>query len=65
MQNFHDFKFFILIMKSLFIDLYDSFDENGPSPLDVVVHILVDSRVNKEQALWMEVLLVNSKVDKE
>jgi hypothetical protein len=52
-------------MKSLFIDLYDSFDENGPSPLDVVVHILVDSRVNKEQALWMEVLLVNSKVDKE
>jgi hypothetical protein len=38
-------------MKSLFIDLYDSFDEDGPSPLDVVIRISVNSRVNKEEAL--------------
>jgi hypothetical protein len=32
----HDLKFFISIMKSSFINLCESFDEDGPSPPDVV-----------------------------
>jgi hypothetical protein len=38
----HDLKFFIPIIKSLFIDLCDSFDKNGPSFFDVVVPIFVN-----------------------
>jgi hypothetical protein len=33
----HNLKFFVSIMKSLFIDLCDSFDGDNPSPLDVVI----------------------------
>jgi hypothetical protein len=35
----HNLKFFVSIMKSLFIDLCDSFDGDNPSPLDVVIPI--------------------------
>jgi hypothetical protein len=40
----HNLKFFILIVESSFIDLYDSFDEDGPSLFDVVVPISVNSQ---------------------
>jgi hypothetical protein len=40
----NNLKFFILIMESSFINLYDSFDEDDPSLLDVVVPIFVNSR---------------------
>jgi len=57
---FHDSKFFVPITESSFIDLCDSFDENGPSPPDVVVPISMNSQVDKRQALRMEVSLRNS-----
>jgi hypothetical protein len=40
----HNLKFFILIVESSFIDLYDSSDEDGPSLFDVVVPISVNSQ---------------------
>ncbi len=56
---FHNSKFFVLIIESSFIDLCNSFDENDPSLLDVVVLDFMNSRTNKEQAMWMEVPLMN------
>jgi hypothetical protein len=40
----HDLNFYILVVKSSFIDICDSFDENGPSLPDVVVHLCMNSR---------------------
>ncbi len=57
---FHDSKFFVPITESSFIDFCDSFDENGPSPPNVVVPIFMNSQVDKRQALWMELSLMNS-----
>ncbi len=37
-----DSKFSIMIIKSLFIDLCDSFDKNEPSLFDVVIPIFVN-----------------------
>jgi hypothetical protein len=37
----HDSKFYVPMAKSSFIDLCDSFDEDGPSLLDVVIPIYV------------------------
>jgi len=54
----HNWKFYIFIAKSSFIDLCDSFDKDGPSPLEVG-HVSVNSQTNKEQPLQMEVLLLN------
>ncbi len=61
---FHDLKFFVPIAKSLFIDLCDSFDEDDPSHVDVVIPIFVNLQVDEEQALQMEVPFVNLRVDK-
>jgi hypothetical protein len=38
----HDLKFYVSITNSLFINLCDSFDEDGPSPFNVVVLVFVD-----------------------
>ncbi len=43
---FHNLKFSILIVESSFIDLCDSFDKDGPSPLDVVL-VFVNSQIDK------------------
>jgi hypothetical protein len=39
----HDLKFFVLLVESLFIDLCDFSNEDGPSLLDVVVPLCVNS----------------------
>jgi hypothetical protein len=39
----HNSKFSILIAKSSFIDLCDSSNKDGPSPLDVVITIFINS----------------------
>lgn len=62
---FHDSKFFILIVESLFIDFCDSFNKDNPSFLHVLVPIFVNSRIDKEWDFWMEVPLVNSRTNKE
>jgi len=38
----HNLKFFVPIVESLFINLYDSSNEDSPSLLDVVVPIFVN-----------------------
>lgn len=43
----HDLKFSILVAKSSFIDLRDSFDEDGPSLPNVVVLLYMNSRLAK------------------
>jgi hypothetical protein len=40
---FHDLKFFVSIVKSLFINLCDSFDKNGPSPPNVLILVSMNS----------------------
>ncbi len=39
----HDSKFPVLMAKSSFINLYDFFEEDNPSLLDVVVPLCVNS----------------------
>jgi hypothetical protein len=39
---YHDLKFFVPIVESSFIDLCDCSNEDGPSPLDVVILIFVN-----------------------
>jgi hypothetical protein len=51
--------FFVPIIESSFIDLCKFFDENDPYFLDVVVLDFMNSRTNEEQAMWMEVPLMN------
>ncbi len=62
---FHDSKFFVPIVESLFIDLCDSSNEDDLSPLDVVVPISMNSWADEKQALRTEVLFVNSWSNKE
>ncbi len=45
---FHDSKFFVSIVESSFINICDSFEEDGPSPPVVVVLVFVNSQVNEE-----------------
>jgi len=45
---FHDLKFFVSIIKSLFINLCDSFDKNGPSPPNVLILVSMNSQIDKE-----------------
>ncbi len=45
---FHDSKFFVLIVESWFINLCDFFDEDSPSPLDVVVHVFANLQADKK-----------------
>ncbi len=40
---FHNSKFFVSIIKSLFINLCDSFNKDGPSFPDVLVPVSVNS----------------------
>ncbi len=43
----HDSKFFVPIVKSLFINLCDSFDEDNLSPPDVIVLVSVNSKIDE------------------
>jgi hypothetical protein len=45
---FHGLKFYILMVKSLFIDLYVFSDENDPSLLDVVISLCVNFQPTKK-----------------
>jgi hypothetical protein len=47
--NFHNSKSFVLITKSLFINLCDFSDENSPSPYNLVVHVSANSQANKNR----------------
>jgi hypothetical protein len=44
----HNFKFFVLMAKSLFIDLCNSSYKDGPSYPNVVVFLCVNSRLAEE-----------------
>jgi hypothetical protein len=44
----HDSKFFVLMVKSSFINIYDSFEEENPSLLDVVVPLYMNSQPVEE-----------------
>ncbi len=45
---FHNSNFFVLIAESPFINICDSSNEDGPSPLDVVVHVFTNLQVDKK-----------------
>ncbi len=45
---FHNSKFSVPIVESLFINFCDSFDEDGPSPPNVVVHVFANPQANKK-----------------
>ncbi len=47
-EVFHNFKFYLMITKSLFIDLCDFFDEDGPSLPNVVIHNSTNLQANKK-----------------
>jgi hypothetical protein len=44
----HDSKFFVLMAESSFINIYDSFEEENPSLLDVVVPLYMNSQPIEE-----------------
>ncbi len=44
----HDSKFFVLMVESSFINIYDSFEEENPSLLDVVVPLYMNSQPAEE-----------------
>jgi hypothetical protein len=52
----HNSKFSILMAKSSFLDLCDSFNGNDPSLPNVVVHVYMNSQPAKEQPLHLNLL---------